>query len=68
MFDHVAPTVFWPLVVLAWLAGSMVVAWLFAKFVDGRNPRRNRYINADEVAERKRVLDRNGFKSRMGAR
>ena len=66
MFDHVDPRVFWPLLLLAWLAFSWVVLWLFAKIVDAGNPRRNRYTNKDHVAERHRRTARNGFKSRMG--
>ena len=41
MFDHIAPTVFWPLFMLFWLALGFVVAYFFGKVVDRGNPYRN---------------------------
>lgn len=67
MFDHIAPNVFWPLFVLAWIVSGIVVALLFGRVVDMSNPR-NRYENGDDVAERHRRLARNGFKSKQGIR
>lgn len=69
--DHVAPTMFWPLVLLSWFLVSLVVGLALGRYfrwVDSQRPRRNRFEQADRVAERKRRLERNGFKSRIGAR
>jgi hypothetical protein len=38
MLDHIAPEIFWPLFVLVWIIGGMVVAYFFGKFVDAGNP------------------------------
>jgi hypothetical protein len=68
MFDHVPPTTFWPLFFLAWFAGAMWATWLFSRWVDSHRPKRNRYVQGDHVAEHNRLIARNGFKSRIGAR
>ncbi len=68
MFDHVPPTTFWPLLFLAWFVVAMVATWLFSRWVDSMRPRRNHFLQRDHVAEHKRLIARNGFKSRIGAR
>jgi hypothetical protein len=68
VFDAVPSTTFWPLFFLSWFLGAMYATWLVARWVDSRRPRRNRFEQCDRVAERKRRLERNGFKSRIGAR
>ena len=37
-FDHVAPTVFWPLFMRFWLSLGFVVAYFLGKIVDRSNP------------------------------
>ncbi len=66
MFDHVAPQVFWPIFFGLWLLGAMGVTWLVSAWVDSRNPLH--FEQRDHVAEQKRRVARNGFKSRIGAR
>lgn len=68
MFDHVAPTVFWPVLLLVSLVLGSLATWLLAALVDGANPKKRRFQQRDHVAERRRTLERNGFKSRIGAR
>lgn len=69
MFDHVDPRLFWAGLTVVWLIVSWVALWLWAKLIDGANPQRRRsFEQRDHVAERRRRTDRNGFKSRIGAR
>jgi len=67
-FDHVPSTTFWPLFFLSWFLLAMFATWLIARWVDLRRPKRNRYVQGDQVAERHRRTVRNGFKSRQGIR
>lgn len=41
MFDHVAPTVFWPLFALACLLVTFVALALFTRWIDRSNPYAN---------------------------
>lgn len=68
MFDHVAPNVFWPLLLIVSLLLGVLATWLFACLVDGANPKKRRFEQRDRVADRRRTIERNGFKSRIGAR
>lgn len=68
MFDHVPPTTFWPLLFLACFVAAMVSTWLVSRWVDSNRPKRSHFTQADHVAEHKRRIARNGFKSRIGAR
>lgn len=67
MFDHIDPTVFWPVLLIVSFVIASAAVWLLATLVDGANPKR-RFEQHDRVAERRRNLERNGFKSRIGAR
>ena len=64
MFDSIDPRIFWPAFVLVWFILGVGVALLFGRIVDLSNPH-NRYTD-DDVADRKRRLERNGFKSKQG--
>ena len=66
MFDHIAPTVFWPLFALAWLAVSLVVGIFVGKVL--RWSAGDEFDGSDRVAESQRRIARNGFKSRQGIR
>jgi hypothetical protein len=68
MFDHVAPTVFWPLLVLFWFLASLVVGLFVGRICRWADQPQNRYMNDDHVAAMKRTHARNGFKSRQGIR
>jgi hypothetical protein len=63
--DALDPRLFWPAFVLVWFILGVAVALLFGRIVDLSNPR-NRYEGDDDVADRKRRLERNGFKSKQG--
>jgi hypothetical protein len=66
MFDHVTPTVFWPLFVLVWFIVAAVVGLGLGKIIRWCDTPENRYTNEDHVAEQKRRIARNGFKSKAG--
>lgn len=66
--DAMPDALFWPLFLLAWLALGLVVAWCFGAIVRWVDNPKNRYEDYDRVAERKRRLARNGFKSKQGIR
>ena len=51
----------WANGIILWLLGGMAAMWLFAILVDSKPER-----DHDWLAERKRKITRNGFKSRMG--
>jgi hypothetical protein len=50
-----------------WILLAMAATWAWAKLVDGGS-RRNRFVQRDHVAESKRRITRNGFKSKMGVK
>ena len=66
-FDHIPPTVFWPVLLLVSFALASLAVWLLAALVDGANPKRH-FEQHDHVAESKRRVTRNGFKSSAGIR
>jgi hypothetical protein len=68
MFDYVAPQVFWPTAVLLWLVVSLVVGIAIGKVIRWCDSEGERFQQRDRVAESKRRIARNGFKSRIGAR
>ena len=53
----------WSTGILLWILGGLAVMWLYAAIVDG-----GKRGDTDHLAERKRRLERNGFKSRMGVK
>ena len=63
MFDDVPNNVFWPLFAICWFLFGLFVSLIIGKVISWCDTPENRY---DDVAERKRRLDRNGFKSRTG--
>ena len=54
----------WSLGLALWIAGALVVMWLWGEIVD-RFARTDRH---DWLADRKRKITHNGFKSRMGVK
>jgi hypothetical protein len=50
-----------------WILLAIAATWLWSKIVDG-GKRGNRFVQRDHVAESKRRVTRNGFKSRMGVK
>ncbi len=68
MLDHVDPRLFWAGLTIVWLIASWGALWLWSKLIDGDNPKKRRFHQHDHVAERRRHTDRNGFKSKIGAR
>ncbi len=68
MFDHITPTVFWPLVVLIWFLVSVVVGLGVGKIIRWCDSEASRFEQRDRVAEMHRRDARNGFKSRQGIR
>ena len=66
MFDAIPSTTFWPIFVLVWFIVSLLVGIAIGKVIRWCDTPANRYEQKDAVAERKRRLERNGFKSRMG--
>ena len=53
----------WSTGLALWILGALVAMWLYGKLVDG-----GKRGDTDHLAERKRRLERNGFKSRMGVK
>jgi hypothetical protein len=74
MFDHVSPTVFWPLLMLGWLLVSIVVGTFIGKMIRWCDTPQNRYVDSVDVkrcertgsqAEFNRRLNSRGLKSRV---
>ena len=68
MFDSIEPTVFWPLFALTWLVASIVVGLGVGKVIRWCDSEGERFQQRDHVAESKRRVAHNGFKSRQGIR
>ena len=54
----------WATGLALWLLGGLAVMWLWGEIVERFGPPRDH----DWLADRKRKITRNGFKSRMGIR
>lgn len=65
MFDQIAPTVFWPLFALAWLAASVVVGLLVGKVIRWCDNPANKYVDRVDVARCERAGSQAEFKRRL---
>ena len=67
-FDHVAPTVFWPMFLFLVLLVSAIAGLAISALIRWVDSSPTRYESLDRVAERKRKIAAAGFKSRIGLR
>ena len=68
MFDHIAPTIFWPAFVLCVFVFSLVAGLAVSALIRWVDTPSNRYVERDWHTERKCRATRNGFKTRAGIR
>ena len=67
-FDHVAPTVFWPMFLFLVLLVTAIAGLAIIKLIRWVDSSPERFRGMDSVAERKRKIAQAGFKSRIGLR
>ena len=65
--DATPDTVFWPLFALVCLVLTFLALWAYARMVDRSNPKRS-FREWDGVAERRRHIERRGFRTWTGTR
>jgi len=65
MFDHVAPTVFWPLFLLCWFVLSLVVGITVGKVIRWCDTPANKYVDKVDVTRCERAGSQQEFARRL---